>query len=112
MNFAAWMYEFAHDLFCDVVFAIWDDTGFDLTATFQDSHDYSFAMSALHATIATEALPLRPVHVSCFTADKSLIRFDRSTRAAELCCSHYLHSKPNAIHHEPCCFLIPSQTAF
>jgi hypothetical protein len=76
VNFGSWLYQFAHDLFGDVVFAIWNNLSANLSATHEHAHDHGFTASALHAAIATHALTLRLVHESRFAANESFIDFD------------------------------------
>src|SRR5262249_22990196 len=76
VDFASRLYDFAHDLLSDVVFAIWNHLRPDLPAAHQHSHDNCFAAAALHSTIAAHALTLRSVHVSRLAADKCFVGFD------------------------------------
>ena len=56
VNFGSWLYQFAHDLFSDAVFTIWDNAGLNFAAALKHSHHDRFATSTLHAALAAHAL--------------------------------------------------------
>jgi hypothetical protein len=101
MNLRSGFDHFAHDLFRDVLFAGRNHGSFNFAAALQHSHDYGFAMSALHPFVMAEALALRLVHKSGLAADEGFVHFNRSAVAAEFGNAPSLQSKAETMQNEP-----------
>ena len=102
MNFGSRFDHFAHNLFRHILFAMRNHSGFHLPAALQQSHNDCLAVSTLHSTITTHALPLRLVHESGLAADEGLIHFDRSAIAPQFGNASGLQGEAQAMQDEPC----------